>query len=184
MHRSAQSLFHRNLDRILTHFGDNQRLGYSIRGSTVGCNRRAEILAVSSEELHHLAIIKTPNADDAVMGRSHHVPCSYLIDVGTIFQVSINPIQRSLRLIRCFISICYSINRNMIGSRKRYFPIFAQRIRCYICISYCITSVPLKRDTSETDYQNGIWMLPLISSFTIEQSCNLCKSSIWLIRLS
>lgn len=119
MHRSAQSLFHRNLDRILTHFGDNQRLGYSIRGSTVGCNRRAEILAVSSEELHH------------------HVPCSYLIDVGTILQVSINPIQRSLRLIRCFISICYSINRNMIGSRKRYFPIFAQRIRCYICISYC-----------------------------------------------
>ncbi|EFB34114.1 hypothetical protein [Segatella copri] len=47
--RSAQSLFHRNLDRILTHFGDNQRLRYSIRGCTVGCNRRAEILAVSSE---------------------------------------------------------------------------------------------------------------------------------------
>ena len=156
VHRSAQSLFHCNLDRILTHLGDNQRLGYSIRGCTIRCNRRAEILAVSCEELHHLAIIKTPNADDAVMGRSHHVPCSYLIDVGTILQVSINPIQRSLRLIRCFISICYSINRNMIGSRKRYFPIFAQRIRCYICISYCITSVPLKRDTSETDYQNGI----------------------------
>lgn len=156
VHRSAQSLFHRNLDRILTHFGDNQRLGYSIRGCTIRCNRRAEILAVSSEELHHLAIIKTPNADDAVMGRSHHVPCSYLIDVGTILQVNINLIQRSLRLIRCFISICYSINRKMIGSRKRYFPIFAQRIRCYICICYCITSVPLKRDTSETDYQNGI----------------------------
>ncbi|WP_151202087.1 hypothetical protein [Prevotella sp.] len=47
--RSAQSLFHCNLDRILTHLGDNQRLGNGIRGSTVGCNRRAEILAVSSE---------------------------------------------------------------------------------------------------------------------------------------
>ncbi len=47
--RSAQSLFHCNLDRILTRFGDNQRLGYSIRGSTIGSNRRAKILAVSSE---------------------------------------------------------------------------------------------------------------------------------------
>ena len=28
----AQSLFHRHLDRILTHLGDNQRLGNSIRG--------------------------------------------------------------------------------------------------------------------------------------------------------
>ena len=137
VHRSAQSLFHCHLDRILTHFGDNQRLGNGIRGSTVGCNSRAEILAVSSEELHHLTIVKTREADDAIMGRCHHTPCSYLINVGTILQVSINLIQRSLRLIRCFISICYSINRNMIGSRKRYFPIFAQRIRCYICISYC-----------------------------------------------
>ena len=59
MHHSAQSLFHHNLDRILTHFGDIQRLGNGIRGSTVGCNRRAKILAVSSEELHHLAIVKT-----------------------------------------------------------------------------------------------------------------------------
>ena len=32
VHRSAQSLFHCNLDRILTHFGDNQRLGNGIRG--------------------------------------------------------------------------------------------------------------------------------------------------------
>lgn len=156
VHRSAQSLFHCNLDRILTHFGDNQRLGNGIRGSTVGCNSRAEILAVSSEELHHLTIVKTREADDAIMGRCHHTPCSYLINVGTILQVSINPIQRSLRLIRCCISICCSINRNLISCRKRYFPIFAQRIRCYICICYCITSVPLKRDTSETDYQNGI----------------------------
>lgn len=156
LRHNAYYLFHRNLDRILTHFGDNQRLGYGIRGSTVGCNRRAKILAVSSEELHHLAIVKTREADDAIMSRSHHAPCSYLINVGTILQVSINPIQSCLRLIRCSIAISSSINRNMIGCRKRYFPIFAQRIRCYICISYCITSVPLKRDTSETDYQNGI----------------------------
>ena len=42
MHHSAQSLFHHNLDRILTHFGDIQRLGNGIRGSTVRNNCRAE----------------------------------------------------------------------------------------------------------------------------------------------
>ena len=83
LRHNAYYLFHRNLDRILTHFGDNQRLGYGIRGSTVGCNRRAKILAVSSEELHHLTIVKTREADDAIMSRSHHAPCSYLVDVGT-----------------------------------------------------------------------------------------------------
>ena len=42
MHHSAQSLFHHNLDRILTHFGDIQRLGNGIRGCTVRNNCRAE----------------------------------------------------------------------------------------------------------------------------------------------
>ena len=131
-------LFHRNLHRILTYFGDNQRFVYGIRGCTIRCNRRAEILAISSIELHHFAIIKSRESNNTIMGRSHNATCFYHIDVSTSIQVSINPIQRSLRLIRCFISICCSINRNIIGSRKRYFPIFAQRIRLNICISYCI----------------------------------------------
>ena len=131
-------LFHRNLYRILTYFGDNQRFVYGIRGCTICCNRRAEILAISSIELHHFAIIKSREADDTIMGRSHNATCSYHIDVSTSIQVRINPIQSCLRLIRCFISICRSINRNLIGCRKRYFSIFAQRIRLNICISYCI----------------------------------------------
>ena len=65
MHHSAQSLFHRNLDRIPTHFGDNQRLGNGIRGSTVQRNRRIEILSVNSKELNNLAIIRTRNTNAA-----------------------------------------------------------------------------------------------------------------------
>ncbi len=63
MHHSAQSLFHRNLNRILTHFGNNQRLGNGIRDSTVQRNRRVEILSVNSKELNNLAIIRTRNTN-------------------------------------------------------------------------------------------------------------------------
>ena len=99
-------LFHRNLYRILTYFGDNQRFVYGIRGCTIRCNRRAEILAISSIELHHFAIIKSREADDTIMGRSHNATFFYHIDIGTIIQVSINPIQNCLRLIR-YISLLF-----------------------------------------------------------------------------
>ena len=131
-------LFHRNLYRILTYFGDNQRFVYGIRGCTIRCNRRAEILAISSIELHHFAIIKSRESNNTIMGRSHNATCFYHIDVSTSIQVSINPIQRSLRLIRCFISICCSINRNIIGSRKSNLAFLAISIRSHISIRYRI----------------------------------------------